>query len=132
MSEGRRRGRRLLLAGLGLGGLAVLVTPVLVRSRIKQRVGPDCAEADWVFRNSESAREVGRRYLAQTPEALQALRSELTESLQADPDSVGRDLLSAQITSAIETDFESGRVVYVDGWMLSETEARLCASRLLR
>jgi len=134
VSEAKRRNRRLLLAGLGLGGLAMLAAPGWVRKRINQRIGTDCVHTDWVFRNSESARQVGRRYLAEVPEEAEseALESLLENSLGANAVGADSKALSTKIRRAIEMDFETSRVVYLDGWMLSETEARLCARRLLR
>lgn len=124
-----------MLAALGLGGLAMLAAPAWLRRRIDLRGGEDCTNADWVFRNSESAREIGRRYLAEVPEENEpeAIESALTGSLGTAPvASAENSSLPARIRRATEADFETGRIVYLDGWMLSETEARLCALRLLR
>ena len=98
MTEAGQRRRRLLLAGLGLGGVAMLATPAWLRRRIARHAGEDCANADWVFRNSESAREIGRRYLAEVPHEaeLEALESALATSLGTDPvavDTVGYEFI---------------------------------------
>ena len=76
----------------------------------------------------ESAvRELGRRYMAQTPNErthpalLQALRDALDRARrhwwQPTP----------SFAALITRDFESGQTVFVDGWMLSVNEARQCA-----
>jgi len=36
----------------------------------------------------------------------------------------------AQLAARVREDFAAGRIVMLDGWMLSATEARLCALAL--
>jgi hypothetical protein len=47
----------------------------------------------------------------------------------ADVRSVAR-LPRAQLTARVRGDFAAGRIVVLEGWMLSATEARLCALAL--
>ena len=43
----------------------------------------------------------------------------------------GQDSAIAALVAAVRKDFENGRSVQVDGWILSRTEAELCALTLL-
>jgi hypothetical protein len=80
-----------------------------------------------VLGDRDAARTVGRRYLDGRPEernerALVRLLSPL-----GDPATLTQDALRNRVRRAVRSDFVEGRVVPVDGWYLSETEARLCA-----
>jgi hypothetical protein len=80
----------------------------------------------------ESARAIGTAYLKVTPgeQASGALSDALTRNL-AD----GREALSALDDAAlrlalsiqVRRDFETSDVIELEGWVLSRTEARLCA-----
>jgi hypothetical protein len=84
------------------------------------------------FRDKESARAVGREYLRIAPVEADTLK--LTELICA-----GRPERYAELNNADmgkvrsillhqqREDFNKGRIVNVQGWILSETEARLCA-----
>ena len=79
-----------------------------------------------------SAREIGRIYLAQYPEedGAAALTHHILSSLSLDEEKVvalDRQALPAMLSSCVRADFEKGRTVEVAGWILSRTEARLCA-----
>jgi len=84
------------------------------------------------FQDKESAGAVGREYLRIAP--LEADTLKLTELICA-----GRPARHAELNFASmgkvrsillhqqREDFDKGRTVNVQGWILSETEARLCA-----
>jgi hypothetical protein len=88
-----------------------------------------------IFRDQRSARTIGREYLKCVPaEADQAhlvsLISQSHNDISASPG--GPDLsrglsLEEWISLRIRDDFSSSKVVNVGGWVLSETEARICA-----
>ena len=91
----------------------------------------DAARVTRLFAHPESARIVGESYLATLP-----VRPDLDELLhEIFPDVEGRALAQAGSTGELSSwldarrrsDFEQGRVVDVAGWLLSGTEARLCA-----
>ena len=82
-----------------------------------------------IFRHRESARRLGRAYLAARPE--EASVRFLLEGLAHLPRAGSNDLRHA-IVAANAADFAAGRVVRVDGWILSQTEARACAIVALR
>lgn len=71
-------------------------------------------EASPLFRNLDSALAVGRLRLAQGP---------LDPALPP----LGRAAAGARIRA----DFAAGRVLRLDGWVLSRTEAELCARAAL-
>ena len=78
----------------------------------------------------KSAAIIGKRYLMLTPEEddrqilLRRLLAEISISEFHESDTAG---LCSEIKSRISRDFSSGRTVLIDGWVISRTEARLCA-----
>lgn len=118
--------RRWLIGGMGLLGL----TMVLPSAATSGLLGPHAAATAErligdLFGNIDSAREVGRAYLAQTP--AEADRAVLTASLQDVLATANRET----VRSKLRHDFATGNVVTVRGWMLSRTEARLCGLAVL-
>lgn len=117
--------RRLLFAIAGLAASAA-IGPAAI-SHFLERL----AAADEVARalrdlvsHRESAASLGRAYLAVHPAEADADR--LT-SLILGPAPVPTGKLAARVSSRIQADFEAGRVVTVQGWIVSPTEVRLCA-----
>ncbi len=68
----------------------------------------------------EHMRTIGRAYLAEHPVEGRALLSELRDSGVSPEDPTTAEAL-------IREDFRRGRTVAVKGWVLSSTEAKLCA-----
>jgi hypothetical protein len=68
---------------------------------------------------------IGRRYLATVPEEadLDLLLAWLPEARDIEQLATGLCNLDA----AVADDFDRGRVVLIDGWLLSQTEARAAA-----
>ena len=112
--------RRGMIAGcIGvLAGLWLLVTGRWYRGE----AGPSDSLAG-VLRHPEAAARVGGRVLAQLPawNDAESLRRALQRGLD------GEGSLAQQLARNIRSDFEAGRVVRVDGWMLGSTEARVYA-----
>jgi hypothetical protein len=81
-----------------------------------------------------SATMIGRAYLQTKPHEgeQQALVRVLLVAL-SDVSSEGRDpsRLGAEIKRVFSRDFAKGQTVTLDGWVMSLTEARLCALRAL-
>lgn len=77
-----------------------------------------------------SATTIGRVYLAQTPEEndwpilVEKLRAETSLFERRTHESTG---LRTALKHQFIRDFSEGRTVSLDGWMVSSTEARLCA-----
>ena len=87
-----------------------------------------------VFRNRRSAQAVGREYLRRAP--AEADRSKLVSLIhghRGEPPPRDRGLRALQewIGARQQKDFAEERVVEVQGWILSATEARLCALSVL-
>ena len=80
------------------------------------------AELTHFFRHPNSARHVGQAYLRLNPE--EADLSHLLEILGAN---TAQPPLRPMLLAQLRQDFEAGRMVNVQGWMLAQTEARLCA-----
>lgn len=121
------------LLGSGCAAAALLIGPaILWQGRRGARRGADAGLADSLFRRTESARLLGRLYVARRPDEgdLEALMGRIAGSLGLHQDElaiVGRRELQARVRHRIRQDFASGAVVDLDGWRLAVTEARLCA-----
>lgn len=116
--------------GLGLASLRpwsalVEVEAALPATRLRQ-----------LLSSSESARAIGRAYIEVEPgERSEAvLVDRIAGALHG-----GRSALEAQrgelrrlVAEAIRDDFDGGRLVNVDGWLLARVEARLYALAALR
>lgn len=76
--------------------------------------------------HADSAARLGQRYLDDTPQEADATR--LIALIGTVP-AVGESdaALRARLQARIRQDFIDGDTVAVDGWLLSRTEARLCA-----
>jgi hypothetical protein len=84
------------------------------------------------FHNKESARAIGLEYLRIVPAEANVRRlthligsswyQPYDETAHADIGKIKKILLRQQ-----REDFEKGRIVELQGWILSQTEARLCA-----
>ena len=79
--------------------------------------------------NTESARAVGNAYLCTNPcDADRAvLERALCGSNPCNKQFIDQPGLRAAVMSQVRSDYELGRVANVEGWILSQTEARLCA-----
>lgn len=80
---------------------------------------------DGCFRSPRKARALGERYLAQNPQA--ADRRALRARLGLDGAPVSPTSLRARIANLRQRDFEQARIVEVDGWVVAQSEAEICA-----
>jgi hypothetical protein len=69
--------------------------------------------------------DLGRRYREHVPAEDNA--DALVQLLAVDAATAPRALLRAHLTARVQRDFESGRTITLNGWILSLTEARQCA-----
>jgi hypothetical protein len=85
------------------------------------------------LRDLSSARAVGAAYLQMMPDEadVQALLARLLEDQPALSGSRSAAATRQLLRRCIRGDFARERVVAVDGWLLAETEARLCALAVL-
>lgn len=84
------------------------------------------------FAHRDSAKRVGLEYLRCVPrEADERLLVDLICSSRAERraelDQANKGKLRELLRLQMRQDFEHGRIVNVQGWILSETEGRLCA-----
>ena len=81
------------------------------------------------FADDATIREIGEAYLATAPE--ERRRRRLVRALLEDQgrlmDQADAEALTRFLEARIRADFEAGRTVLVDGWVLSVTEARQAA-----
>ncbi len=82
-----------------------------------------------IFRNPDSARTIGRAYMQIcSPRPLKRwLLRELTMRLGRDLHTVDSDTLRRRLAMQVRKDMEGDRTVVVNGWVLAQTEARVCA-----
>lgn len=111
-----------------LGAPAMADSPDSRRSALARRLLD-------VFSDPESAYGVGVAYFAVRPSErdLSALLQRLLGSSNLDEALVDHDAgrWALKLAARSKRDFEQLRVVQVDGWVLSRTEARLCALAVL-
>jgi hypothetical protein len=122
----RRIGRRRAMASLGAGSLALAVAGPGDIASLSSRTAA-APVATWLrsmIADLESARRVGQLYLQTAPE--DADRDRLLADLfpRLEPQAGDR---RDSFAACCRQDFADGATVRVDGWVLSRTEARLCA-----
>ena len=81
-----------------------------------------------LFSSSRNAKVIGKRYLSLYPGAHD--RSRIIADLgfpPVDPANFNRDTLRSWLNESQQNDFNVGNTVIVDNWILSYTEANLCA-----
>lgn len=130
------RTRRQFLRELACIG-AFVSFPVMASSRAVSGGSVDslALRLHEVLKHSTSAKVLGQRYLELTPR--EADIKTLTVLIGRTPENTtqllraGRNQLRTLLAAQQRTDFGSGRTVSIDGWVLSETEARLCALAVL-
>lgn len=84
-----------------------------------------------LLRDRAAAHAVGKAYLESAPTLTRARLLTDLGSVQIAPP-VGVGTIADQFDRAVRTDFANGHTVVVHGWILSRTEASLCALAYLR
>jgi hypothetical protein len=79
--------------------------------------------------DTDSAIVVGREYLRRHPDErdLERVRSALSAVLGGPFEALAPTVLRQRVRHRVHQDFAENQVTLVDGWILSVTEARLCA-----
>jgi len=86
-----------------------------------------------VINNKDSAVVIGREYVRLTPnEANKTILADLILKRTEGAGFFGREQLNNKVIKeyvqkSVRSDFHHERIVKVNGWLLSETEARVCA-----
>jgi len=126
-----RRGVLRILAILGAFGLTRPIC-ALAKPCESIQLSPLASRLASYFSCKESAAQVGREYLRCVPGEVDVSRLiDLICSFQEERRAELADADKAKLRGLLllqqRQDFEKGRIVHVRGWILSETEARLCA-----
>ncbi len=126
--------RRLFLRlVVGLSALG-LIRPARAWATLVERTAPEplASKLANAVIQKDSAAVVGREYLRRVPEEADVHR--LVDWICAFHGGEREDLLEAgqqelreRLRDQQRQDFENGRIVKLQGWILSETEVRLCA-----
>jgi hypothetical protein len=131
VSGPRGTSRRGFLRGLSAGAALSLSGPLFAALSACAREEALRAPLAGFFADPASAAVVGREYLAAQREEADAdtLVSRLVGSARARFEDAAGDpaRLAALLRERHRADFEAGSVAVVRGWILSRTEARLCA-----
>jgi hypothetical protein len=131
VSAPRGTSRRGFLRGLSAGAALSLSAPLAAALVACAREGVLRGPLAGFFDAAAGAASVGREVLAARPEEADAdtLVRRLVEGERARFEAAAADpeKLAALLRERHRADFESGRVRPVRGWILSDTEARLCA-----
>jgi hypothetical protein len=124
--------RRLVLLWLGYAS-GVSLIPRRVPARAL-RASPDelAATLRSLVYDRAAARRLGQLYIHQVPveddpRILARLTAASLGAQQADVIALDRTSLRHRLDARVRGDFASGNTVQLDGWVLSRTEARLCA-----
>jgi hypothetical protein len=125
--------RRNLLKLLTCFSLGTIATPWVKNQLNPQPENPleAAVEAELlsVFSSLKSAKFIGEKYLKtanRTFDRHQFL-AELCTHCQPNGSAPSIEQLRSGLRSRQQQDFAEGRIVELDGWMLSETEVKLCA-----
>jgi hypothetical protein len=105
--------------------LAAAAAALLVSFRRGRAEVPLCDRLARLFRHPESARVVGAAYLRLVRE--EADVEQLAALLEAELGEAEGAALERRLAAQQRADFGAGRTVVVEGWILSRTEARVCA-----
>lgn len=120
--------RRFMRAFTCVGAFTVLFPGfALIKTMTRKPVGNVVPELTDLVSNKTSATEVGNAYLSQS-------------EIGKDPESIANsvvlsggephttiDEMKAALCNQIRKDFAQGRTVRIQGWVLSQTEASVCA-----
>jgi hypothetical protein len=117
--------RRVLLAAVALA-TSVAAGPRAIGLVLERLAAADAAAQALreLVPHRESAARLGRAYLRTATDEASATR---LASLVLGRTAVAPGGEAARVASNIRADFSAGRVVTVEGWIVSRTEARLCA-----
>ncbi len=116
-------GRRVLNVLMAAAGTAVAsnATAPAVPDRM-----PLQAALLGLLNHPDGARNIGARYLSLVP-AEGDQRHLVNLLAKGAPGLMAREEARALLQNAVREDFDQGRTVELNGWVISRTEARLCA-----
>ena len=111
---------------IGLAGTAAMSIPSLQCREPSAEINDILSRPEMLSRISDEAslRQIGMQYRSQFRAGDP---SNLRQNLLKGAESTSSTDLRAALEKKIRDDFSQNRVVRVDGWIISETEARQCA-----
>jgi hypothetical protein len=124
--------RRTLLTGFAPAGVLALIAPAVLATPALEHSRAQLARLRALMRDQHSARAIGKIYLRGTPEEAdrQGLVMLILAAMALPASELPRipaSRLASLLHETISADFSSGRTVNLHGWILSVTEARVCA-----
>ena len=129
MTDVNYRRRRLLASALWLA-MIVLGCPWPARAATRAAIdAAGSAALDKLLADAASAVVVGQKYLRGHPDERdpRRVRGDLAAALGGPLEALDPALLRERVRRRVRQDFAEDRITLVDGWILSITEARLCA-----
>ena len=122
----RRFSRRVFTGRIGMTLLALIgATDALARPASAGGTDLDQLLAD-MFSEPAAVRAIGRAYLSAGRDPREQARWQ--QDMEIRLSRAGRRRTLAHLRRRIDADFRRQNIVTLDGWVLSETEARLCAA----
>jgi hypothetical protein len=115
---------------LRFAAIIALFVPARLRGVAAAPALPQADALRGFFRHPDSAAAIGRGYLCLCPEEAD-LHGLLARLLPDAEPPLAREDLRRALAARQAADFGSGRTLLLDGWVLSLTEARLCAAAAL-
>ncbi len=110
------------------GGLLVLNKRTLFKDSPNDRFEKKVVQ---LLKHKKSAKAIGLEYLKQIPMNKEKLLTNIFSTLKRQSSTFHPEIASHKLLELLRTcrqeDFEKGRVVQLQGWLLSITEAQLCA-----
>ena len=125
--------RRLFLRHLSATGTFFALAPFGLLGRsiaaTDRNTATIAARAGEIFQHPDGARTIGRAYLAScSPRPLKRrLVADLTTRLGRDLHAVDSETLRRRLARQVRKDMADDRTIVVNGWVLADTEARVCA-----
>ena len=132
-SAGYPKMKRREFIGIAAVGAAGVVVPMPVRGQSSAAATLAHPRLLAIVRDEHVVAELGRRYRALVPnenaevvlmrmiqDDLHGVHSELTRDIAAQS-------FQARVDRLVQADFDHGRTMMLQGWILSQTEARQCA-----
>ena len=123
--------REFLLRALAACGTPFLMPLASVEGLQKPQAGT--AAAGYFGNQTEAARAIGEAYLRQLglDTSAESIRKASLGALEVIERASSQQNAIKALGLAVRRDFEQGRSVQLEGWILSRTEAELCALTLL-
>ena len=123
--------REFLLRALAACGTPFLMPLASVEGRQKPQAGT--AAAGYFGGHTDTARAIGEAYVRQLglDTSAESIRKASLSALEVIERSSSQQNAITALALAVRRDFQQGRSVQLEGWIVSRTEAELCALVLL-